>query len=476
MKKTTAKTAKIKTKRSFSSKHPVSVKKIHFVGIGGTGMSAIAKILLGFGYTVSGSDLNSKGLVERLKAQGATIYKGHCAENIKNPDIVIISSAISQNNPEVHEAIKQNIPVQSRAWMLGRIMRGSCGIAIAGTHGKTTTTSMIGLCFEKAGVDPTILVGGECNDFGGNAKQGRGKYVIAEADESDGSLLELNPKIAVITNIEEDHLDFHGSLENIMQTFLSFAHGIKKNGFCVLCADNPNVQKLMPKLSVRYLTYGVKNDAFVQGKKIKLLPMGSVFDVVRGGKNEGTIALSVPGMHNVYNALAAVTVCFEAGISVPVIQEALHQFNGVQRRFEMKGEVRGITVVDDYGHHPTEVLVTLQAARRFWKGRIICVFQPHRYTRTRDLLSEFGVCFRDADKVVLTDIYSANEPAIPGLSGRTLFSEVKRRNKHADIHYISHLKDVLPYLVKNARKGDLILTVGAGDVVDVGEAFLGTCK
>lgn len=465
---------KTKVKKSSFSKHPVSAEKVHFIGIGGTGMSAIAKILIGSGYKVSGSDLNSKGLVKRLKAQGAAIYKGHHAENItlRKPDIVIVSSAISPDNPEVREAERRNIPIRSRAWMLGCLMKGKEGIAVAGTHGKTTTTSMIGLCFEKAGTDPTILIGGEYNDFGGNAKQGGGKYVIAEADESDGSLLELKPKVAVITNIEEDHLDFHGNLENIVQTFLTFVHGIKKNGFCVLCADHPNVQKVLPRISVRYLTYGIKNDTFVQGKKIKLLPMGSSFDVWRGGEFAGRYVLSVPGMHNVYNALAAVTVCLESGIPVPVIQEGLRQFQGVQRRFELKGEVKGVTIVDDYGHHPTEVQATLQAARRFWKGRIICVFQPHRYTRTRDLLMEFGSCFKGADKVVLTDIYSANEPAIPGLSGQTLFSEVKKKNKRADLRYIPGRDDILPYLLKNARKGDLIITVGAGDIVGVGEAFL----
>lgn len=461
-------------KASSLKKKISSGKEVHFVGIGGTGMSAIAKILIGSGYKISGSDLNSNGLVQRLKAQGAAIYKGHRAGNIKRPDLVIVSSAIAQDNPELREARRKNIPVHSRAWMLGALMKNSEGIAVAGTHGKTTTTSMIGLCFEKAGKDPTILIGGEYNDFGGNAKQGKGKYVIAEADESDGSLLELEPKIAVVTNIEKDHLDFHGTLENIMQTFLAFAHGIKKNGFCVLCADHPNVQKILPRISVRYLTYGIKHGAFVEGKNVNLLPMGSTFDAYRGGKKAGRVILSVPGIHNVYNALAAVTVGLEAGLPMPVLQDALQQFRGVQRRFELKGESGGVTVVDDYGHHPTEICVTLQAARRFWKGRVICVFQPHRYTRTRYLLSEFASCFRDADKLLLTDIYSANEPAIPGLSGRTLFTEVKKENKKADIHYIPRKEDILPYLLKNARKGDLILTVGAGDIVGVGEAFLKT--
>lgn len=449
-------------------------KPVHFVGIGGSGMSAIAKILLHLGYRVSGSDLNSKGLVKKLKAEGAVIYKGHSAGNIKNPGIVIVSSAISEDNPEVRAAKKRKIPVRSRAWMLGNLMKQKEGIAVGGTHGKTTTTSMIGLCFEIAGKNPTILIGGEYNDLGGNAKFGSGKYVIAEADESDGSLLELKPRIAVVTNIEEDHLDFHGNLENIKQTFLSFAHGIKKNGFCVLCGDHPNVQKVLPHLAVRYLTYGIKQDAFVQAKRVKFVPMGSTFEVYRAGKNEGTITLSVPGMHNIYNALAAVTVGLECGLSMASMQDALKQFCGVQRRFELKGKTAGITVVDDYGHHPTEIQATLSAARQFWKGRIICVFQPHRYTRTRYLKSEFSTCFRDADEVILTNIYSANEPEIPGVTGRSLYEEIKRKNKKLSLHYIQQKEDIVPFLVKHARRGDMVLTVGAGDIVQTGVAFLKT--
>lgn len=461
-----------------TEKHAVSLKNlkkgapVHFVGIGGSGMSAIAKILLHLGYRVSGSDLNSKGLVKKLRAEGAVIYKGHSADNIKNQGLVIVSSAISEDNPEVRMARKQRIPVRSRAWMLGNLMKQKDGIAVAGTHGKTTTTSMIGLCFEVADENPTILIGGEYNDFGGNAKFGSGKHVIAEADESDGSLLELEPRIAVITNIEEDHLDFHGNLENIKQTFLSFAHGIKKNGFCVLCADHPNVQNVLPHLSVRYLTYGIKKRAFVRASRVKMIPMGSTFEVLRGGKKEGVITLSVPGMHNVYNALAAVTVGLECGLSFSNIQKALKQFCGVQRRFEVKGETAGITVVDDYGHHPTEVQATLSAARQFWKGRIICVFQPHRYTRTHYLKESFSTCFRDADSVILTNIYSANEPEIPGVSGRSLYEEVKKKNKKLPIHYIPEKEDIVPYLVKHARRGDLVMTVGAGDIVQTGVAFL----
>lgn len=451
------------------------MENIHFVGIGGVGMSGLAKILLEMGYHVSGSDLKESEITKRLKDLGAIIYRGHDKKNLNGASVVVVSSAIPKNNPEVIAAQEKQIPVWQRAEMLARLMREKKGIAIAGAHGKTTTTSMISMILERNGFDPTIVIGGEVNDIGSNAKLGNGEYLVAEADESDGSMLRLDPTVAVVTNIEDDHLDHYGSLENIVKAFVEFINKIPPEGFALLCKDNINVQKIMDSLSVKTITYGLQEHGDYLAKEVKMSNLASSFQVWAYGKFLGEITLRVPGLHNIYNALAATAICLEQGVNFEKIKSSLALFSGVQRRFQIIGQINDIMVVDDYAHHPTEIKVTLQAARDGWKGRVIAVFQPHRYTRTKLLHDEFAKAFSQADIIILNEIYSAGEEPIPGITGEKLCLAVKE-HEGREVALLATKEDIVEHLLKIVQPGDLILTIGAGDIWMAGKALVTKLK
>ncbi|MDK2784160.1 MAG: UDP-N-acetylmuramate--alanine ligase [Bacillota bacterium] len=442
-------------------------RTIHFIGIGGAGMSAIAKVLLQAGNIITGSDLKRSETTARLAEMGATIYIGHRVKNLGRPDVVVVSSAIPANNVELVAAREAGIPVVQRGEMLAQLMEGRKGIAVAGAHGKTTTTSMISLALERGGLDPTVLIGGELNDIGGNAKLGGGEYLVAEADESDGSFLRLRPRIAVVTNVEDDHLDYYGTPEKIVEAFSTFVNQVPEDGLAVLCADNANAAHIASTCRRRVVTYGLENAADYEARSISHHALKSSFEVWERGVCLGTFSLSVPGKHNILNALATVAVAREVGIDLGVVRRALAEFHGVHRRFELVGKVGGIYVVDDYGHHPTEIKATLSAAKLGHFNRIICVFQPHRYTRTKFLHREFGTAFGQADELIITDIYPAGEAPIAGVSSKLIVDAVAAQDGPYPV-YIPELKDVVPYLLGRVRPGDLVLTVGAGNVWTIG--------
>jgi UDP-N-acetylmuramate--alanine ligase len=397
------------------------IQHIHFVGIGGIGMSGIAEVLLNLGYHVSGSDIKESEVTRRLQSLGCEISFGHRRENVKEADVVVVSSAVRKQNPEVEVAEERLIPVIPRAEMLAELMRMKVGIAIAGTHGKTTTTSLISTVLAAGGLDPTVVIGGRLNSIGSNAKLGQGEFLVAEADESDGSFVKLMPTIAVVTNIDPEHLDYYKGIEEIKETFLSFINKIPFFGMAVLCLDHPNIQSLIPRLKKRFTTYGLTTQADYQAKEIAFEGLFTSFDVLYNRKELGRVRLQMPGLHNVYNALATIATAFELDIPFHIVQETLRDFSGVQRRFQIKGEKRDILVVDDYGHHPVEIMATLRAARRGWQKRIIAVFQPHRFSRTQTLFHDFLTAFYDADVLILTDIYAAGEDRIEGVDARKLF-------------------------------------------------------
>jgi len=440
-----------------------TMKNIHFVGIGGVGMSGIAKVLLEMGYHISGSDLKESEMTKKLEALGAVIHQGHDGKNLNGASVVVVSSAIPKTNPEVIAAQERHIPVWQRAEMLAKLMGEKKGIAVAGAHGKTTTSSMIASILEGSHYDPTIVIGGVVNDMGVNAKLGRGEYLVAEADESDGSMLKLDPVVAVITNIEDDHLDHYGSMENIMQAFKEFINKIPQEGFVLLCNDNSNIQEMKKDVKVKSLTYGLTEDADYIAKEIGMENLSSSFQVWKRGEKLGEINLRIPGLHNVYNALAATAVCLEQGLSFEQIKAALALFSGVQRRFQIIGRIKDTLVVDDYAHHPTEIRATLRAAREGWKGRIITVFQPHRYTRTKLLEQEFIRAFSQTDKLILNEIYSAGESPIPGISSDRLRLAIEKQ-ENKEVELFSSKEETVNYLLENVQEGDLIITVGAGDV------------
>jgi UDP-N-acetylmuramate--alanine ligase len=449
---------------------------IHFIGIGGAGMSGIARILLELGYEVSGSDLCTSETTRRLELLGARVFLGHHADHVNEDHAtVVISSAIPEENPEVIKAKELGIPVLQRAEMLSRLMERQHGIAIAGAHGKTTTSSIISLLFEKNGYDPTIVLGGELNDIGGNAKLGRGKYIIAEADESDGSFLKLFPQITVVTNIEDDHLDHYGTKENISAAFYQFLLQTSADGFAVLCADDPGVKELLPKLEgkMRILKYGLdpgaENDAGYDylAREVRLNRLETRFLAERAGEVLGEIKLSVPGRHNVSNALAAVAVAMECGLSFAQIAASIAEFRGVHRRFEKIGEVDGVHIVDDYAHHPSELKATLQAARTVQPKRIVAVFQPHRYTRTKNLQTEFGTAFREADVLIMTGIYPAGEKPIEGVGTELIIDEIVKQTGQK-VEYIPEREMLASRLVEIVQPGDLVLTLGAGNICSTG--------
>ncbi len=445
---------------------------IHFVGIGGIGMSGIAELLLNLGYKVSGSDTSSSDITRRLESLGGIIFQGHSAEQIHGADVVVTSSAIGPDNPEVAAAGQGSIPVIPRAEMLAELMRLKYSVAIAGAHGKTSTTSIVASVLGKGGLDPTVVIGGKLKSIDSNALLGEGDYIVAEADESDGSFLKISPTIAVVTNIDREHLDFYQDLNAIKEVFLSFIDKIPFYGLAVLCLDDEPIQDIIPNIQKRFTTYGMSTQADFQAKDVVFEGLKSRFHVHHLGVRLGEIVLNLPGIHNVYNALAAIVVGIELDIPFGVIKSALQTAEGVQRRLEIKGENKGVTVVDDYGHHPTEVKVTLQAVRESWPDRrVVVVFQPHRYTRTQALFDDFTRAFYQSDLVVVLPIYAAGEKKIKGVEGHTLFEGI-RSHGHREVVYMQDFETAVSHLKKVLTQSDILLTLGAGDVWKVGEMIL----
>ncbi|WP_339135086.1 MAG: UDP-N-acetylmuramate--L-alanine ligase [Candidatus Electrothrix sp. GW3-4] len=449
-------------------------KQIHFVGIGGIGMSGIAELLLHLGYKVSGSDLNTTDITRRLELAGATVYEGHQASRVSGADVVVVSTAVAEDNPEVMAARDEQIPVIQRAEMLAELMRlKRFGIAIAGSHGKTSTSSLVASILDEAGLDPTVVVGGKVDCFeGSNAHFGEGEFLVAEADESDGSFLKLSPVIEVVTNIDLEHLDHYRDLDHIKETFLEFINKIPFYGVVVVCLDDHNLASLLPQIQRRKITYGLTEQADLQATKIVVNGRVSEFTVSYQGKELGRIRRNTPGRHTVYNTLAAIAVALELEIEFPLIAHAVEYFEGVQRRLEVKGEKQGVLVIDDYGHHPTEIRATLDAVRDGWPDRrLVVVFQPHRYTRTQGLFEEFSTAFYRADVLILTDIYPAGEKPIEGVDSEALLDAIKRHGQR-QAYYHSNLSTLPPYLLDFIHKGDLVLTLGAGSIVHIGETLL----
>ncbi len=447
------------------------IRKIHFVGIGGIGMSGIAEVLLNLGYRVSGSDLRETEITRRLADLGGEIRYGHAAENLREVDVVVTSTAVRQDNPEVHEAHRLLVPVIPRAEMLAELMRMKYGIAVAGTHGKTTTTSMVATLLSHAGIDPTVVIGGRLDSIGSNAKLGQGKFLVAEADESDGSFMKLSPTIAVVTNVDADHLDFYQDIHEIKATFCEFINKVPFFGLAVLCLDDPNLQSLIPQVKKRFVTYGLANQADFNAVDIVYREERSSFTVCHQGQALGRLSIRMPGQHNVLNALAAVAVARELQIPFANIAEAFQDFCGVQRRFQRKYQHRDIMVVDDYGHHPAEIRVTLAAARTGWKRRVVAVFQPHRHSRTAALFDEFVTAFYQADHLVIMDIYGAGESPVEGVDAARLADEIHGHG-HKGVHYRGSAEEVLAHLRSEVREGDLVITLGAGTVWQVGERLI----
>jgi UDP-N-acetylmuramate--alanine ligase len=447
------------------------VKRIHFVGIGGIGMSGIAEVLLNLGYRVGGSDLSESETTLRLRKAGADIAIGHRKENLRDADVVVTSSAVRPDNPEVAAAHERAIPVIPRAEMLAELMRLKYGVAVAGTHGKTTTTSLIATVLACGGLDPTAVIGGKLNIFGSNAKLGQGELLVAEADESDGSFLKLSPTIAIVTNIDPEHLDHYRNLEEIQTAFLEFINKVPFYGLAVLCLDHENVQALIPQVKKRYVTYGLSTQANYRAGSISFQGVMTSFRAFENDRELGRISIQMPGLHSVYNALATIATARELDLDFGVVQEALGSFSGVQRRFQIKGERGGILVVDDYGHHPAEIKATLSAAQNGWGRRTVVIFQPHRYTRTRDLLKEFFTAFNQADVLFLLDIYPAGEDPIPGVKAENLYEGIKGHG-HKDVTLVSERKEILDHLLPRLKSGDMVITLGAGDVWKIGETLL----
>lgn len=449
-----------------------NLHNIHFIGIGGAGMSAIAYVLIKRGYDVSGSDLNAGHMSAHLAQEGAMVYMGHAACQVDDAEAVVISTAIHQDNPELVAARKRNIPVLHRSDVLAAIMNAADGVAVAGAHGKTTTSAMISCIASESGIDPTVIIGGEVSSLGGNARNGAGRFVVAEADESDGSFLKLQPYLAVVTNIEDDHLDHYGTEENIYQAFKQFVGNIKEGGKAILCFDNPKVRRLAAETAGAVITYGVEGEgADYIAKNIAYGVSGTSYDLYYKGEYLTHVELAVPGRHNVLNSMGAFAAAREMGIGVESILASLKKFGGAKRRFETKGKAGGVWVVDDYAHHPTEIGVTLEAARQTQPKRLLCVFQPHRYTRTKLLFDEFCQCFTDCDQLILTDIYAASEEPISGVSSMHLAEGIKAATGQ-DVLYIGKLAKAEEYLEREVRPGDLVMTIGAGDVFKIGEELV----
>ena len=451
------------------------IQHVHFVGIGGIGMSGIAEVLVNLGFRVSGSDLKASSVTDRLQRMGVEIFEGHASENVGQPHVVVRSTAVRDDNPEVVEANHRSIPVIPRAEMLAELMRlKPHTVAVAGSHGKTTTTSMVATVLGHAGLDPTMVVGGVVGAFGSNAHLGTSDLMVVEADESDRSFLMLTPTIAVVTNIDREHMDYYHDMDDVRGCFAKFVNSVPFYGSSVLCLDDPNVQAIIPLLERRRMTYGLSAQADVSAHGIRYdSDFGSTFTIWRGTDVVGDVNLRVPGMHNVYNSLAAIAVGFELEVSFEKIAEGLNSFTGAGRRFQAKGEVNGVLVVDDYGHHPTEVRATLAAAKLGSGGRrIVVLFQPHRYTRTHDLMQEFARSFNNADVLFITDIYAASEDPIEGVTSEALTNAIKRFG-HKEVNYIGGLENAATLLRDYVQPGDLVLTLGAGTVNRVSDQLVG---
>lgn len=452
------------------------IQHIHLVGIGGSGMSGIAEVLLTLGYRVTGSDIGYSESIRRLEELGGTIHIGHQESNVEGAQVVVVSSAIAPSNPEVRAARAKVIPVIPRAEMLAELMRLKFGIAIAGAHGKTTTTSMVASILAQAGLDPTFVIGGKVNAMGTHARLGRSDLLIAEADESDGSFLRLSPSLVVVTNMDREHLDHYGTMEGLQEAFLQFINKIPFYGLAIVCADDPWIRGLLPRVVKRYHTYGMSDFSGVLtpdlfATEIEMKALGVEFRAHFRDQKLGPFRIRLPGVHNVANALGAIGVALELDVPVDLIRAGLASFSGVERRFQIRGETHGIVVVDDYGHHPTEITATLAAARAAWQRRLIVVFQPHRFSRTRDLACEFAKAFQEADVVFVMDIYPAGELPIPGITGEMLVDRI-RASGHAAVHWMNSDPGLVSRLREELREGDILLTLGAGDVWKIGKEVL----
>ncbi len=456
---------------------------IHFVGIGGIGMSGIAELLHNLGYRITGSDLRESDTTLRLKKLGIKVCIGHDAKNIDNAHVVVISSAISSDNPEIIEAKNRSIPVIPRAEMLAELARLKYGILVAGAHGKTTTTSLVSAILAEGGLDPTVIIGGRLKATGNNALLGHGDFLVAEADESDGSFLKLSPTIAVVTNIDREHMDFFKTIDALKEAFLTFINKVPFYGISIICIENEHLRSLLPFIRRRYITYGFSNDAELRAENIRKKFMSVKFDAIYKNKKIGVFQVPLPGTHNVLNSLAAIGVALYLGLDVSSVKGALKRFSGIQRRFELKGEVKGIKIYDDYGHHPAEIKATLKAAKESLTlkkqketptqkvGKLFVLFQPHRYTRTRDLLEEFATSFIDADFLIVLDIYPAGEKPIEGIDSSLLVEHIIKAG-HNNVIHAGTKEDAVKHIVSNIERGDILLTLGAGDVWKIGEEIL----
>ncbi len=452
-----------------------NIKKVHFVGIGGIGMSGIAEILLNQGFEISGSDKSLSDVTARLSSLGIKVYEGHSPENLKDADVLVYSSAVVIDNPEVQAAIERKIPIIKRSEMLAECMRMKYGIGIAGTHGKTTTTSMVGLTLTEGGIDPTIIVGGKLSGLGGtNARLGDGEFIVVEADEFDRTFLKLTPTIAAITTLESEHLDTYKDLDDIKSAFIEFANKVPFYGFVVLCMDEPALQDIIPYINKKVLTYGLTTQADIRATDISFNEFSSSYSVKYKGEDLGKITLKIPGVHNIKNSLVAICIAKELGIGFDVIKIALESFSGVYRRFEIKYN-KEILVIDDYAHHPTETSATLAGIRNGWDRRLVAVFQPHLYTRTRDFYHEFGRSFLNSDIFICTDVYPAREEPINGVSGE-LIIEAAKKFGHKNVIYVKDKNDIPKKLIELKKDGDIFVTMGAGDIWKYGEKFVELVK
>jgi len=447
------------------------IRSIHFVGIGGVGMSGIAEVLLAHGFEVTGSDLGEGETTRRLAELGAKVLRGHAASHVEAADVVVFSSAIAPSNPELLEARARGIPVIPRAEMLAELMRLQDGIAIAGSHGKTTTTSLVATVLRAARLDPTVIIGGKLNVLGSGAARGTGKLLVAEADESDGSFLHLSPVISVITNIDPEHLDHYADHAEIKEAFVQFGNRVPFYGLVVACLDHPHVQDILPRIEKRVVTYGLAAQADYSARSVEVDGLSTTFDLYRRGEPLGACRVGMPGEHNALNALAVLAVADELGIDLQLAREALASFAGVERRFTVRGERGGITVVDDYGHHPAEIEATLEAARRAYGRRLCVAFQPHRYSRTRHLFDELTRAFNGADVLFVTDVYAAGEQPIEGADSAHLVQAI-RAHGHRDVTHVPNQADLVGALVKKCHPGDVVITLGAGSITRVGPELL----
>ncbi len=444
------------------------IRHIHFVGIGGAGMSGIAEVLMNLGYQVTGSDLSATETTNRLEKAGGKVFVGHDPSHIQGAQVVVVSSAVGPENCEIETARRLKIPVIPRAEMLAELMRLKYGIAVAGSHGKTTTTSMIASVLAMGGLDPTAVIGGKLNLFGSHAKLGQGDYLVAEADESDGTFLKLSPAMTVVTNIDREHLEYYHDLEEIKKVFLEFMNKVPFYGCAIICLDEQPLQTMIPLLQKRHVSYGIKEMADIRAEIIEMREWRSSFEVAGFGKPLGMFSLKVPGIHNIQNALASIAVGLELEIEVSLIRKALQEFSGVDRRFHLLGERKGIMVVNDYGHHPTEIRATLAAAKQGRNRRVVVLFQPHRFTRTRDLFEDFGQAFDQADLLFLTEIYGAGEKPIPGVSSESLFHRLKKTG-HLEVEYLPRKEEWMKRILPKLKENDMVIILGAGDIWKAGQ-------